>query len=410
MFCRFGASQKRTFMLCFLYLKQLIILKGKDMKKLFLMTTLCATFCFVFECGAEIVSGDKCGDNCTWIFDTDSGKLTISGTGDMYAMGASYNSDLGRYQTSAPWKEYDRSITTVSIGNGITEIGEAAFYNTTVQSVNLPDSLSAIHPHAFQYSSLQNVEIPYGVETIEHSAFCNTEVQTLVVPETVISIDPFALGSNDLKKIVFEGDVGRNFEGYVGLNKNMFWNDMSNISVNSIYCDASNESCNALKTDSEIGSKIRTYEKDKSGALKIGEDYYATANDLMNNNKCAGGLTDSCITAALNNKAQNLKSKGKCSDDAECEALVNADYNGEILEVGGKKYASLQDLYDGNEIVQEPVSPAIEPTGDNGGSTGEVSPVAESIFNKAERGKRIYTLKEAKDAAGKKNRVMIRYK
>gem|GEM_PF-6159988 len=37
-----------------------------------------------FNAQAEIVTGDKCGDDCSWTFDTDTRTLTISGTGDMY--------------------------------------------------------------------------------------------------------------------------------------------------------------------------------------------------------------------------------------------------------------------------------------------------------------------------------------
>ena len=58
-----------------------------------------------------------CGDNLTWTLDTESGILTISGTGAMtnYAY--------------APWYSYRSTIKTVVIKDGVTSIGTHAFEN-----------------------------------------------------------------------------------------------------------------------------------------------------------------------------------------------------------------------------------------------------------------------------------------
>ena len=56
----------------------------------------------------------RCGDSITWTLD-DSGNLTLSGSGEMWNYG---------YVTS-PFKDY--GIKTVTIGEGITSIGDYAF-------------------------------------------------------------------------------------------------------------------------------------------------------------------------------------------------------------------------------------------------------------------------------------------
>jgi len=72
------------------------------------------------ECGAE-------GDNVTWVLD-DAGTLTISGTGEM----KDYSTETGDFNvnlTAAPWYLNNRgNLSQVIIQNGVTNIGDYAFY------------------------------------------------------------------------------------------------------------------------------------------------------------------------------------------------------------------------------------------------------------------------------------------
>ena len=51
---------------------------------------------------AETIASGTCGENLTWVLD-NNGTLTISGFGEMYDYGSTYNKELGKYATSAPW-------------------------------------------------------------------------------------------------------------------------------------------------------------------------------------------------------------------------------------------------------------------------------------------------------------------
>ena len=106
----------------------------------------------------------KCGDRAYWSFDESTGKLTISGTGNMYDY--SYE--------NLPWDNYLGKITSVEIENGITSIGICAFYNCArLESVTIPDSVESIGDYALYYCpKLKPITIPEKVTSIGTDAFC----------------------------------------------------------------------------------------------------------------------------------------------------------------------------------------------------------------------------------------------
>ena len=114
-----------------------------------------------------IVDSGNCGkdgSNVTWTLDS-AGLLTISGTGEM----ADYE------YNSTPWYDYKykSEIKDAVITDGVTSIGDAAFYYCKGPiSVTIPDSVTSIGDNAFAYcKGLTNVTIPDGVTSIGEYAF-----------------------------------------------------------------------------------------------------------------------------------------------------------------------------------------------------------------------------------------------
>ena len=96
-----------------------------------------------------IVDSGECGDNLTWKL-TDDGTITISDTGAMrdYKRG------------NAPWYEKRESILKIEIENGVTSIGESAFWGCTgLTSISIPDSVTSIGDSAFE--NCNNLETIY---------------------------------------------------------------------------------------------------------------------------------------------------------------------------------------------------------------------------------------------------------
>ena len=86
----------------------------------------------------------------------------------------------------------DTCITSVSIPNSVTSIGDSAFYGCTgLTSVTIPNSVTSIGRYAFSYcKGLTSVTIPNSVTSIGESAFegC-TNIETVMFGKNVQNID-----------------------------------------------------------------------------------------------------------------------------------------------------------------------------------------------------------------------------
>ncbi len=126
---------------------------------------------------AELQTTDSgtCGANLTWSFDTDTGALTISGTGAMDDYKDVYSSSFNRFISSAPWGVYFQSIQSVSVAGGVTSIGKCAFeFCDNLTSVSISDSVTSIGSYAFfECDGLTGVAVPAGVTSLAGNAFRN---------------------------------------------------------------------------------------------------------------------------------------------------------------------------------------------------------------------------------------------
>ena len=175
-------------------------------------------YCDGIYSNGESFSGE-CGDNLYWKLDIDTGVLTISGIGEMPDF-----ADEG-----APWYPYRDIIKTVIVEDGVTSIGNNAFYGCTeMTEVSIPDSVTAIGNQAFfNCQSLTAVTIPDGVEVIKDSTFmyCHSLV-SVTIPGSVETVETWAFGCcKDLVYVIFE-------DGVTVIDQAAFWNTPSLIAIN----------------------------------------------------------------------------------------------------------------------------------------------------------------------------------
>lgn len=128
---------------------------------------------------ADELSG-ACGDKLTWSLSGDT--LTISGSGEMYDFPES---------TMAPWYEYRAAISTVVLPEGLTRVGDLAFYGcTALLSVRLPNSVTEVGWHAFDgCTAMTMLDLGSGLRIIEDSAFREcTSLKALRLPDTLTTL------------------------------------------------------------------------------------------------------------------------------------------------------------------------------------------------------------------------------
>ena len=130
---------------------------------------------------ASVVNG-TCGENLTWFLDTKDSTLTIEGSGAMN----SYPS----YRTPE-WCEYAPYIKYLSLPEGLTNIGNYAFYKcSNLKTLTIPNNVTYIGSHAFyQCLSLKSLTIPNSVTYIGDWAFTSCQGLTSIeIPNGVKSI------------------------------------------------------------------------------------------------------------------------------------------------------------------------------------------------------------------------------
>ena len=180
---------------------------------------------------AEELSSGSCGENVTYSFDSKSGTLTISGTGDMYnyispnpVSPFRRNQKLTNIivQSGVPsiggWAfEGCSNLTSITIPNTVTSIGEYAFFMCKrLTDVTIPNSVMSIGLAAFnECLSLTSITIPSGVTRINNYTFSNcSRLTSVTIPSSVTSIGDYAFSyCSGLRSITIPNSV-TSIDGY----------------------------------------------------------------------------------------------------------------------------------------------------------------------------------------------------
>ena len=203
----------------------------------------------------------------------DKGKLIITGTGKIpdYEKG------------SSPLKEVMKNITSIQVGEGITEIGNYVFadcvnadkvelpktlvaignysfaYNVALKEINFPENVAEIGAGAFFNGiNLSNTEYPISLKTVGEAAFYNCyHTKTATDQEIKIGAEAFYLCRN---QVVFTPD------------KAYFLENGSRVLFGNIYKAAADL---AIKLDSEeTGKVLSQLEVEYNQTFETVNDYF----------------------------------------------------------------------------------------------------------------------------------------
>lgn len=151
----------------------------------------------------------------------DDGTLTISGTGDMY--------DWGSYTNKPPFYRWSSNIKNLVIQNGVTSIGEKAFYcYDNLKSIEIPNSVTSIGEETFYgCSKLTSIEIPDSVTSIGNRAFeaCRN-LTGIDIPSSVINIGSRTFSSCGKMTSI---NVDKDNPKYCSVDGNLFSKDKTEL-------------------------------------------------------------------------------------------------------------------------------------------------------------------------------------
>lgn len=162
------------------------------------MVVLCTAFPVFADEPEQPITG-SCGEKLTWTYYQSTKTLTIIGNGNM----PNYPAD--KYEGSiAPWRNdstIDGFLEKVVISDGVTSIGENAFFEcTNLKNVDISNSVKIIGNGAFYgCTGLTSIGVAKPNEEVADS---------VIIPDSVTSIGKYAFTHcTGLKKVTIPGNV-----------------------------------------------------------------------------------------------------------------------------------------------------------------------------------------------------------
>lgn len=93
-------------------------------------------------------------------------------------------------------------LTSLSLPEGITAIGDDAFCGCKISSLTLPSSLKTIGARAFSNNGITQLTIPNKVESIGNAAFAHNSINNIDFPATLVSLHATAFKWESMNEVI----------------------------------------------------------------------------------------------------------------------------------------------------------------------------------------------------------------
>ena len=265
--------------------------------------------------------------------------ITVTTREDLNASGATA-AWWGKNVASDTWVNENTSLAAVRFVDGITAIGNYAFYQcSSLTSVTIPSSVTSIGENAFGLcTSLTSITITDSVTSIETGAFWGcTSLTGITIPNSVTSIGGSAFSScTGLTDIVIpEGvtSIGNNtFNGCTSLTSVTIPSSVTSLGENAFY------RCTSL-TSVTI----------PEGVTSIGYQAFQKCSSLTNvtipsSVTSIGAFAfESCIKLTSITIPEGVRSIGN-STFSNCESLTNVTIPEGVTSIGSKVFYNCNKL------------------------------------------------------------------
>ena len=151
---------------------------------------------------ADDAEGKIDGTDISWEYSADDKLLSIEGTGAIPDFESS---------ESVAWYAVRHSVEEIEIAEGITAIGDHAFYFCPeLEDISIPESVTSVGKLAFAFcSSLTGIDLPSALTSIGEGAFeACIKLKGINVPSTVTSVGARAFAHcSSLEDVVITGSI-----------------------------------------------------------------------------------------------------------------------------------------------------------------------------------------------------------
>lgn len=237
------------------------------------------------------------------LYDNENVGTGAAGTYSLYIYGRGEMLEFmsSEYSYYSPWyNDYRSNITDVRLNSGLTNVGSGAFYNvTSLNTISLPEGIIDIGDHAFTNCDLTSIVIPNsvvkiedyaffgnknlndlsignGVKTIGIAAFYNHQLTNLRIPSSVESIGKLAFGV-EIDRASLSSLIFQKSSRITNIDEMAFiYHRLSTLSLPSSLTNIGNRAFEQGSTDE---STLRTVDFGSNSNLRsIGNDAFAYAN------------------------------------------------------------------------------------------------------------------------------------
>jgi len=125
---------------------------------------------------------------------------------------------------------YNDNLTSVTIGNGVTSIGDGAFYRNALTSVTFGNSVASIGDEAFYDNKLSSITLPDSVTSIGSGAFEANGLTSVTIGDKIETIGSYAFCHNALTSVTIGNNINNSTS--IGL-KAFYYNDLTSITIGS---------------------------------------------------------------------------------------------------------------------------------------------------------------------------------
>ncbi|MBQ3046319.1 MAG: leucine-rich repeat protein [Clostridia bacterium] len=143
---------------------------------------------------------------------------TFYSDGELYIYGDGATADYESY-TDQPWTSYKHKINKITVGEGVTAVGEHAFSVTAVKNARIASTVKEIGSAVFSGCSyLEEIELEYGLHTIGSSAFSQCKnLKSIDLPDSVTDMGMYCFNKcQSLESIVIPPKLYR-------IREHLFW-------------------------------------------------------------------------------------------------------------------------------------------------------------------------------------------